>query len=314
MTEVGRFAPSPSGRMHLGNLFCSLLAWLSAKRSGGRVVLRVEDLDAERCPPKYAALLEEDLRWLGLFWDEGGSLGGPRGPYYQSQRSEIYQKYFDRLAAEGRLYPCFCSRSQLHAASAPHRADGTPVYPGTCRALREEEIRRRAAQRPPAWRLRVGRETIGFADGNLGWYQEYLPDDCGDFVLRRWDGVYAYQLAVVVDDALMGVTQVVRGADLLQSTPRQIYLYRLLGLPQPRFYHLPLLLAPDGRRLSKRDGDVSLETLKSRFTPAEIAGRLAFLAGQQPTARPAEPWRLAADFSWEKVPKKDIRLPAGLFA
>ena len=198
MTVTGRFAPSPSGRMHLGNLLCSLLAWLSAKHAGGRVVLRIEDLDAERCPRKFADLLEADLRWLGLVWDEGGSGGGPHGPYYQSERAEIYGEYFEKLKGMGLVYPCFCSRSQLHAASAPHRSDGTPVYPGTCRGLPAEEARRRAAQKPPAWRLRVGEETVAFTDGHLGPYEEYLPADCGDFVVRRGDGVFAYQLAVVV--------------------------------------------------------------------------------------------------------------------
>ena len=310
---TGRFAPSPSGRMHLGNLLCSLLAWLSARHAGGRVVLRIEDLDAERCPRKFADLLEADLRWLGLFWDEGGSGGGPRGPYYQSERSAVYEKYFEKLKGMGLVYPCFCSRSQLHAASAPHRSDGTPVYSGACRGLSAQEVRRRAALRPPAWRLRVGEETVAFTDGHLGRYGEYLPDDCGDFVVRRGDGVFAYQLAVVVDDALMGVTQVVRGADLLQSTPRQLYLYKLLGLPAPEFYHLPLLLAPDGRRLSKRDGDVSLETLQRRFSPEEVVGRLAFAAGLLKTPAPVAAADLVKDFSWEKVPKEDILLPRGLF-
>ena len=310
---TGRFAPSPSGRMHLGNLLCSLLAWLSARHEGGRVVLRIEDLDAGRCPRKFADLLEADLRWLGLFWDEGGSEGGPNGPYYQSERSAIYETYFEKLAGMGLLYPCFCSRSQLHAASAPHRSDGTPVYSGACRGLSEEEVRRRAALRPPAWRLRVGEETVSFTDGHLGRYGEYLPDDCGDFVVRRGDGVFAYQLAVVVDDARMGVTQVVRGADLLQSTPRQLYLYKLLGLPAPEFYHLPLLLAPDGRRLSKRDGDVSLETLQSRFSPEEVVGRLAFAAHLLEKPEPVTAAALVKNFSWEKVPKEDILLPKGLF-
>ena len=313
MSVTGRFAPSPSGRMHLGNLLCSLLAWLSAKQAGGRVVLRIEDLDAERCPARFARQLEEDLRWLGLVWDEGGADGGPCGPYCQSQRAELYLRYFEKLRAAGLVYPCFCSRSQLHAASAPHRADGTPVYGGTCRGLAPAEIAQKSKQRPPAWRLRVPEDTIAFQDGHLGPYSEYLPRDCGDFVLRRGDGVFAYQLAVVVDDALMGVTQVVRGADLLQSTPRQLLLYRLLGLPAPQFYHLPLLLAADGRRLSKRDGDVSLEQLQSRYTPRQIVGKLAFLAGLQERPEPASPQQLAERFCWEKVPKTDILLPPGLF-
>ena len=211
------------------------------------------------------------------------------------------------------MYPCFCSRAQLHAASAPHREDGTPVYPGTCRKLTAEQRREKVEQRKPAMRLIVPDETVEFTDGHLGLYRENLKTDCGDFVLRRSDGVYAYQLAVVVDDALMGVTQVVRGADLLESTPRQLYLYRLLGLPAPRFYHLPLLLAPDGRRLSKRDGDVSLEQLQSRCTAPEIIGRLAFLAGLLDKPEPARPQELLAVFDWDKVPREDIRLPEGLF-
>lgn len=310
---VGRFAPSPSGRMHLGNLLCSLLAWLSAKKENGRVVLRIEDLDAVRCPRVFADLLEADLAWLGLVWDEGGSKGGPSGPYYQSERAEIYEAHYNSLREKGMVYPCFCSRSQLRAASAPHREDGTPVYTGACRALTARERAELAKTRAPAMRLRAPDWTVEFTDGHLGPYREYLPADCGDFVLRRGDGVFAYQLAVVVDDALMGVTQVVRGADLLQSTPRQLCLYRLLGLTEPEFYHLPLLLAADGRRLSKRDGDVSLQQLRKLYTSEQIVGRLAFLAGLLDKPEPAAPKELIQSFSWEKVPKTDILLPDGLF-
>lgn len=310
---VGRFAPSPSGRMHLGNLLCSLLAWLSAKSTGGRIVLRIEDLDAERCPRAFADLLEQDLHWLGLDWDEGGSGGGPAGSYYQSNRAEIYETYFKKLQKAGLVYPCYCSRSQVRAASAPHREDGTPIYNQHCLHLSEEEKAALEKKRSPAMRLRVPDETIAFTDGHLGPYAEYLPDDCGDFVLRRGDGVFAYQLAVVVDDALMGVNEVVRGADLLQSTPRQLLLYRLLGLEAPRFCHLPLLLASDGRRLSKRDGDVSLEVLKEKYTAPQVIGRLAWLAGQLERPEPATPAELAKIFDWEKVPKTDILLPDDLF-
>ena len=299
--------------MHLGNLCCCLLVWLSAKAKGGQVILRIEDLDAERCPRRFADLLEADLAWLGLAADEGGSAGGPNGPYYQSERAEIYQHYYDVLAAKGLVYPCFCSRSQLHAASAPHRADGQVVYPGTCRGLAPAAAAAMAARRAPAWRVRVPDEEVAFTDGHLGPYSENLARDCGDFILRRADGVFAYQLAVVVDDALMGVTEVVRGADLLSSTPRQLWLYRELGLPAPRFYHLPLLLAAGGRRLSKRDGDQSLENLQARYTAEEIIGKLAFVCGLQQEPRPCRPADLAADFSWDKVPKEDILLPEGLF-
>ena len=311
--EVGRFAPSPSGRMHLGNLLCCLLAWLSARSAGGRVVLRIEDLDPARCPRSFAALLEEDLRWLGLYWDEGGSTGGPHGPYYQSERTALYQRCFDQLAAQGLVYPCFCSRAQRHAASAPPRSDGQVVYAGACRGLTPAQVREKSRVRPAAARLRVQPEIIRFEDGHLGAYAEDMPADCGDFLLRRSDGVFAYQLAVVVDDALMGVTQVVRGADLLSSTPRQLYLYRLLGLPAPRFYHLPLLLAPNGRRLSKRDGDQSLENLRQKYTPEQVVGRLAYVAGLLPRPEPVAAAGLVSGFSWEKVPKQDILLPPGLF-
>lgn len=311
--EVGRYAPSPSGRMHLGNLCCSLLAWLSAKSMGGKVVLRIEDLDAERCPRKFADLLEADLAWLGLAADEGGSAGGPNGPYYQSERSGIYRHYYDILAEKGLVYPCFCSRSQLHAASAPHRSDGQVIYPGTCRGLTAEEIAEKSKKKAPAWRVMVPDRDVEFTDGHMGDTRENLLRDCGDFYLRRGDGVFAYQLAVVVDDALMGVTQVVRGEDLRSSTPRQLYLYELLGLPAPRFYHMPLLLAADGRRLSKRDGDQSLENLQQRFTPEQIVGRLAYACGLQKAPDPRTPQELLNVFSWDKVPAQDIVLPEGLF-
>lgn len=304
---AGRYAPSPSGRMHLGNLLCCLLAWLSAKSKGGQVLLRIEDLDAARCPRRYADAIVDDLAWLGLAAD------GPQPPVYQSERAAVYQQFYDKLAAKGLVYPCFCSRSQLHAASAPHRSDGQVVYPGTCRGLTPEEIAEKARRKAPAWRVRVLDEEIAFTDGHLGPYAENLARDCGDFYLRRADGVFAYQLAVVVDDALMGVTEVVRGADLLSSTPRQLWLYRELGLQAPQFYHLPLLLDHEGRRLSKRDGDQSLENLRARYTPQEIVGRLAFACGLQDAPRPAAPQDLVGAFDWARVPRHDIFLPEHLF-
>lgn len=304
---AGRYAPSPSGRMHLGNLLCCLLAWLSAKSKGGQVLLRIEDLDAARCPRRYADAIVDDLAWLGLAAD------GPQPPVYQSERAAVYQQFYDKLAAKGLVYPCFCSRSQLHAASAPHRSDGQVVYPGTCRGLTPAEAAEKARHKAPAWRVRVPDEEIAFTDGHLGPYAENLARDCGDFYLRRADGVFAYQLAVVVDDALMGVTEVVRGADLLSSTPRQLWLYRELGLQAPQFYHLPLLLDHEGRRLSKRDGDQSLENLRARYTPQEIVGRLAFACGLQDAPRPAAPQDLVGAFDWARVPRHDIFLPEHLF-
>lgn len=315
MQTVGRFAPSPSGRIHLGNILCCLLAWLSARQKGGRVVLRIEDLDTARCPRRYAGQMEEDLRWLGLSWDEGPAAGGPDGPYYQSERTALYQAALEKLEARGLVYPCFCTRAELHAASAPHREDGQVVYAGTCRHLTAEQAAEKArlTGRAPALRLRVPEEDWGFTDGHMGPYRENLARDCGDFLLRRSDGMFAYQLAVVVDDAAMGVTEVVRGADLLDSTPRQLYLYELLGLEPPGFIHFPLLLAPDGRRLSKRDADAGLDSLRDRLTAAEVLGRLAYLGGFNPSGVPKTAEELLADFAWDKVPKDDIRIPEGLF-
>lgn len=310
---VGRFAPSPSGRLHLGNLGCSLLAWLSAKSKGGKIVLRIEDLDAVRCPRSFADQIEEDLDYLGLTWDAGGSTGGPDMPYYQSECGSIYDKAYAQLEEKGLVYPCFCSRAALHAASAPHRSDGDVIYPGTCRNLSEEERAAKRLKKAPAVRVIVPDGDIAFVDGHLGAYSENLARDCGDFVVRRGDGVYAYQLAVTVDDARMGITEVVRGADLLSSTPRQLYLYQTLGLTAPSFYHCPLLLAPGGRRLSKRDGDDSLENLRAKYSAHEIIGKLAYVYGIQPTPDPVSPAELVSQFDWAKVPKTDVTLPEGLF-
>ncbi len=313
MPTVGRFAPSPSGRIHLGNILCCLLAWLSARQKGGRVVLRIEDLDTARCPARYCNQMLADLTWLGLDWDEGPLTGGPQAPYCQSQRTALYQAALKTLESQNLVYPCFCTRAGLHAASAPHRSDGQIIYAGTCRSLTPAQIQERARTRSPGLRLRVPPENWRFTDGHMGTYQENLSQDCGDFLLRRSDGTFAYQLAVVVDDAAMGVTEVVRGADLLSSTPRQLFLYHLLGLTPPEFYHFPLLLAPDGRRLSKRNADAGLDSLQSRMTPPEILGNLAYLAGFNPSARPRTAVDLLPDFRWDLVPKEDIRLPANLF-
>ena len=311
-STVGRFAPSPSGKLHLGNLFCSLLAWLSAKQQGGKVILRIEDLDRERSRVEYVRQAEEDLRFLGLFWDEGGTAGGQ--DYFQSNRDAYYEELLNKLKKQGLVYPCFCTRAELHAANAPHASDGDPVYSGKCRNLSSETVKKLQESRVLALRLKVPAEMISFTDGHYGEISQNLERDCGDFILRRSDGIFAYQLAVVADDAAMGVTQVVRGRDLLSSTPRQIYLYRLLDFPVPEFAHTPLLLAPDGRRLSKRDRDVSLDALKERgFSGEDIVGRLAFLAGLLDMPRPITPTELIPFFDWKKVPKEDICLPKNLF-
>lgn len=294
--------------MHLGNVFSALLAWLSVRRAGGVMVLRMEDLDPDRCRAAYAEQLADDLRWLGLDWDEGYQKGGAHGPYLQSERTARYAAAFRALEERGLVYPCYCTRAERLAASAPHRSDGQVVYSGKCRHLTEEERARLAQTRCPAWRLIVPDQEISFTDGLQGTYRENLLRDCGDFILRRSDGVYAYQLAVVVDDAAMGVTQVVRGSDLLSSTPRQIYLQRLLGLPQPEYGHVPLLLAADGRRLAKRDRDQELGELQSRYTAPELLGRLAHLAGLIPEPAPITAQQLVPLFSWEKLPREDLKV------
>ena len=296
---VGRFAPSPSGRMHLGNIFAALLAWVSARAAGGEFVLRIEDLDPERSHAEYADAIRDDLRWLGLQWDREMPL--------QSTRTPVYAEFFVRLRAMGLLYPCFCSRSELHAASAPHASDGSLLYAGTCRGLTDAQIR--AQNRPPAWRIRVPEECVACRDGVYGEVSQNLQRECGDFILRRSDGVYAYQLAVVCDDALGGITQVVRGRDLLSSTPRQIWLCRMLGFEPPEYYHVPLLIAPDGRRLSKRERDMDLSRLRERFRPEALIGRLAFLSGLAPFQEPISAAELAQEFSWENLCRNDIPIP-----
>lgn len=310
---VGRFAPSPSGRMHLGNVLCALLSWLSARHQGGRYLLRIEDLDPDRCPRSYADLIEDDLNWLGLDWDAGGAGSGPAGSYYQSERTAVYQRYFDRLEEMGLVYPCFCSRAALHAASAPHLSDGRVVYAGTCRGLTPQAVAEKKKKRGAAARVRVPDETICFTDGLQEICREHLPTECGDFIIRRSDGVFAYQLAVVVDDGEAGVTEVVRGRDLLDSTARQIWLHRLFGFAPPRFVHIPLLSDAAGRRLSKRDEDLDLGVLRTRFTPAELTGALAFAAGLIDTPVPVTPRELVADFDWNRIPKGDLCLPPRFF-
>ena len=212
MATVGRFAPPPSGRMHLGNVFAALVAWLSVRKDDGRMVLRMEDLDTQRTSDEYAQVLREDLLWLGLDWDEETEP--------QSRRSRVYQEYFDRLESMGLLYPCYCTRSQLHSVTAPHLSDGTYVSPGTWRNLTPAQ--RESFSRLPAWRVKVPDKQWVVEDLLQGTYRENLSTDCGDFVVRRADGVYVYQLAVTVEDALAGGTDGVRGVDLLSSSPRQM--------------------------------------------------------------------------------------------
>ena len=292
----GRFAPSPSGRMHLGNALSAMLSWLSAKSKGGEIVLRIEDLDPARSKAVFAEAIMDDFRWLGLTWD--------RQSENQSQRSAIYNEKLEFLREKGLVYPCYCSRGELHAASAPHASDGRVIYAGTCRNLTEKE--RAEKTKAPAWRLVMPDTEIGFVDGLQGEQGWNLQRENGDIIVRRADGVAAYQLAVVVDDAAAGVTEVVRGRDLLTSTPTQIYIYRLLDMPVPDFYHVPMLLAPDGRRLSKRDGDLDFSALREKYTAEEVIGLLSWLCGLIPKWEKNSVKELVSEFTWEKIKKEDI--------
>ena len=299
---MGRFAPTPSGRMHLGNVFAAMLGWLSVRSRDGEMVLRMEDLDTQRTSPEYAQILRQDLLWLGLSWD--------RETPPQSQRSRVYDAYFQKLEDLGLLYPCYCTRSQLHGVNAPHLSDGTYVYPGTCRNLTQEQ--RNTFHRAPAWRVMVPDRVWQFTDRVQGAYSLNLATDCGDMVMRRADGVYVYQLAVTVDDGEAGVTEVVRGMDLLSSAPRQMYLQELWGFPHPEYAHVPMLLAPDGRRLSKRDRDLDLGQLQKFYSPQQILGQLAFSAGLLDRPEAVSAQELATIFSWEKIKKEDICLSADM--
>ena len=296
---IGRFAPSPTGRMHLGNMFSALLSWLSAKSKNGQWLLRIEDIDPQRSRMEYAKLLMDDLQWLGLMWDGE--------PVFQSQRSDIYEHYYNMLQQQGLTYPCYCTRADLLATQAPHESDGRVVYPGTCRPKKVEGGGLKVeGRRPAATRLIVADEDISFTDGHYGTQTVNMARHVGDYIIRRKDGAWAYQLAVVVDDGLMGVNEVVRGRDLLLSSPQQISLSHTLGFTPPQFIHLPLLINDAGLRLSKRDSSLDMGELRQHHTAPELIGWLAYYAGLLPDPQPVMPNQLLNVFSWEKVPHDDI--------
>ncbi|MCM1066766.1 MAG: tRNA glutamyl-Q(34) synthetase GluQRS [Muribaculaceae bacterium] len=302
---VGRFAPSPSGRMHLGNIFTAVMSYLSVRSRGGRWILRIEDLDPQRSKVEYARMIEDDLDWLGLDWDEGGlDDRGPSGPYSQSRRAHIYADILARLEATGLCYPCRCRRADIMATQAPHQSDGRIVYGGTCRPSPLPPFDA-ADWQGAAVRLYVPDRDIAFTDRVFGAQRVNLADHCGDFVLRRADGAWAYQLAVVADDALMGVTEVMRGADLLLSSAQQIYLYRLLGFEPPAFAHLPLVCNAAGVRLGKRDGAAGMAELRSRHTARELLGLVAAMAGIIPEAAPMSIEELTALFDINLIKPSD---------
>jgi glutamyl-tRNA synthetase len=299
----GRFAPSPTGNLHLGLARTALLGYLRARSQGGTFLVRLEDLDAPRVAQGSAEALLEDLRWLGLDWDEGPDVGGAFGPYVQSARLERYAEAVALLSARARTYACSCSRKDIQIASAPHGpSDFGAVYPGTCR------------DKPPraeprcATRFVVPEPLPSFEDGLCG---AVAPSALGDFVIRRADGVFSYQLAVVVDDIAMQVSEVLRGADLARCTAWQIALYQALGAPVPAFVHVPLLLGPDGKRLAKRDGAVAIRDYRERgLRPDALVGWLAASAGLVPVGTRAMPRDLIADFTLARVSRQASRLTA----
>jgi glutamyl-tRNA synthetase len=319
----GRYAPSPTGPIHAGNARTALAAWLSVRSRGGAFVWRVEDLDPPRVVPGMAAAQRADLAWLGLDWDEGPEAGGPHAPYVQSERTALYEEALDRLAAAGRIFPCRRSRKDLQAlASAPHGPESGAPYPAAFRPqsldpgwypdLRDAShlnaaIRFRVDERPVAWSDRVDR--VG------GPRVERVDETVGDFVLKRRDGLYAYQLAVVVDDLAMGIDDVVRGADLLGSTARQIQLIEALGGAPPAYAHVPLLVSPAGEKLSKRDRGLALGTLRAAgVSPEALTGWLAWSLGLLERPEPCRPADLVPRFAWERIRREDARLPEDLAA
>ncbi|GIO29865.1 MULTISPECIES: tRNA glutamyl-Q(34) synthetase GluQRS [Paenibacillus] len=312
----GRFAPTPSGELHIGNAWTALLSWLQIRSANGTFILRMEDIDAQRSRPHLAKQILDDLYWLGLDWDEGPDVGGPFGPYTQSERTEYYEHALSQLDEKGYLYRCFCSRADLLAAArAPHGLSSEgPAYPGTCRNLSSEEAARKALEKEPSLRFRVGRERLVFRDGIAG-TQTFDAAAGGDFIVRRADRMISYQLAVVVDDHMMHITDVLRGADLLDSVPRQLLLYKALGMESPSFAHVPLFMGPDGKRLAKRHGGTSLAALReSRTAPERVIGWLMWLAGLLPEPEPLSARECVPLFRLDKLPSEPIVMTADMLS
>lgn len=282
---VARFAPSPSGRMHAGNIASALVTWLLTRLQGGRIVLRIEDLDRSRSKKEYADGILSDFEKLGLNWDEG--------PYFQANDQDSYADAFQQLTECKHVYPCFCSRADLAAARAPHEGEYA-VYPGTCRHLSSEVISDSLTRKQPSYRIEMPHQTIAFDDVFQGPQAFNLGAQCGDVILRRADGSFSYQLAVSVDDARQGITLVSRGYDLLPSTPVQIFLLKSLGYAAPGYAHLPLLITEDGVRLSKRNKDASIEDMLATYHTHEgIIGHIAWLYGLIGEDEPISPGELS---------------------
>lgn len=302
---VGRLAPSPTGAQHVGNARTYLIGWLAARSRGGKVVLRIEDIDSPRIKAGAAEQALDDLRWLGFDWDEG--------PIVQTQRLSFYREAFEALQARELVYPCTCTRSDVeHAASAPHLEHEGPAYPGTCAGRRVADAAF-LGDRPFSWRFRLPPTTPAFDDGYRGHTQLDLRQLGGDFVVWKSSGTPAYQLAVVADDAAQGVTEVIRGDDLIPSTPRQLLLYAALGLQPPRFTHVPLVVGPDGRRLAKRHGDTRLASLRAAgVKPESLLGLLAWSCGWLEKIEPILARDLLPLFRLEKIPRQSFVLEPAL--
>lgn len=299
---TGRFAPSPSGIFHLGNLLSALLAWLDIRQKGGKLIFRMEDLDPDRSFPEYKERMVDDLHYLGLTWDEG--YGFCNDIYSQSNRSALYEDAFNQLKKRNLVYPCYCSRNQRLAASAPHPGEKHDSS-CACRYLTaQERLDLEASGKRPAWKIRVPDKTIVFVDEHYGEISENLRDS-SDFIIKRSDGVFAYQLAVSFDDMDMGINRVVRGRDLLSSTAKQIFIINELGGTVPAYCHAPLIVSADGRKMSKRNGDLSMEVLREKYSTEEIIGYLASLLNLT-DGKPISADKLIEIFSWDKISANDI--------
>ncbi|AEJ42828.1 tRNA glutamyl-Q(34) synthetase GluQRS [Alicyclobacillus acidocaldarius] len=307
----GRFAPSPTGYLHVGNAWVAILAWLDARQKGGAFILRVEDLDEARSRDVYRGAMMEDLRWLGVDWDEGPDVGGPAAPYEQRFRRGLYEQALARLQEARELYPCFCARSRLLSIASAPQGQGLfsdePRYDGRCLRLSDAERAERAASKPPSFRLHVSDEALVTVDDRLLGRTTARPAEGGDFVVRRADGVIAYHLAVVVDDHAMGVTDVIRGADLFPSAFRQVYLAERLGYAPPRYAHVPLVVDEEGRRLAKRHGDLSLRALRQAGVRSEhLVGFLLWLAGQLDRPEPVRLAEVMDRFDLARLPRHPV--------
>lgn len=299
MARRGRFAPTPSGMLHIGNAFTAVASWLQMRQANGQFVLRVENIDTARSRADLAQRQLEDLRWLGIDWDEGPDVGGQYAPYVQSERLPLYEAALERLKQAGLLYPCYCSRSELaRIASAPHGLSSEGgAYPGICRHLTEEERQAKEVHKAPSLRFTMTGRPVAFRDGWTG-EVTFAGEAVSDFVVKRADGMFSYQLAVTVDDAAMGITDVLRGADLLDSTPRQMALYEALELKAPSFAHVPLIVDGNGERLSKRDRSITLASLRDAgVTPERLIGVLAGAAGWIDRPEPVTARELISNFS-----------------